>query len=387
MIDTLDILRNIKNIYASDNVVSSLVNMEKVLDDVNIYAYQNWNKGELVEGPQVTKYDTTATFMWEQNEMPDPDAGKRITNLGGQVAFKKDIKLVPRKIKTYSDYRPGTRKGKLDEIPVWLVKITIPNTVIEDFNAETRMTQTVSGSQVDEFQSPQDQVEMYNHVSPEVVIDAFQAKLGRDEDVSVIQFQSDNKDVAADLVSFVESGHDYVLDADFSAAKNKQKMYNIFVELERCESLPNNIMELVRDMENVTGILPWKFKFYKNEEFHSMNETNLNSLIPTTAEQYQFLTDDTTDEDINTLFKESKVTVRRSGKNLVMSKIYNKHKFVLEAVNVSTKNGVYRIDESSTAQTQYLNNWLGGGWHIVKVDDMFKVSKEDKNIIVKAEDL
>ncbi len=160
MIDTLDILRNIKNIYASDNVVSSLVNMEKVLDDVNIYAYQNWNKGELVEGPLVTKYDTTATFMWEQSEMPDPDAGKRITNIGGQVAFKKDIKLVPRKIKTYSDYRPGTRKGKLDEMPVWLVKITIPNTVIEDFNAETKMTQSVSGSQVDDFQSPQDQVEL-----------------------------------------------------------------------------------------------------------------------------------------------------------------------------------------------------------------------------------
>lgn len=160
MIDTLDILRNIKNIYASDNVVSSLVNMEKVLDDVNIYAYQNWNKGELVEGPVVTKYDTTATFMWEQNEMPDPDAGKRITNIGGQVAYKKDIKLVPRKIKTYSDYRPGTRKGKLDEMPVWLVKITIPNTVIEDFNAETKMTQSVSGSQVDNFQSPQDQVEL-----------------------------------------------------------------------------------------------------------------------------------------------------------------------------------------------------------------------------------
>ena len=149
MIDTLDILRNIKNIYASDNVVSSLVNMEKVLDDVNIYAYQNWNKGELVEGPQVTKYDTTATFMWEQSEMPGPDAGKRITNIGGQITFK-----------TYSDYRPGTRKGKLDEMPVWLVKITIPNTVIEDFNAETKMTQSVSGSQVDDFQSPQDQVEL-----------------------------------------------------------------------------------------------------------------------------------------------------------------------------------------------------------------------------------
>ncbi len=160
MIDTLDILRNIKNIYASDNVISSLVNLEKVLDDVNIYAYQNWSKGELVEGPVVTKYDTTATFMWDMKEMPDPDAGKRITNVGGQIAYKKDIKLIPRKIKNYSDYRPGTRKGKLDEMPVWLVKITIPNTVIEDFNAETKMTQTVSGSQVDDFQSPQDQVEL-----------------------------------------------------------------------------------------------------------------------------------------------------------------------------------------------------------------------------------
>ncbi len=160
MIDTLDLLRNIKKIYASDNVISSLVNMEKVLDDVNIYAYKNWNKGELVEGPVVTKYDTTATFMWDMKEMPDPDAGKRITNVGGKVSYKKDIKLIPRKIKSYSDYRPGTRKGKLDEMPVWLVKITIPNTVIEDFNAETKTTQTVSGSQVDNFQSPQDQVEL-----------------------------------------------------------------------------------------------------------------------------------------------------------------------------------------------------------------------------------
>jgi hypothetical protein len=96
--------------------------------------------------------------MWEQNEMPDPVAGQRLINVGGQVAYRKDIKLVPRKIKNYSDYRPGTKKGKLDEIPVWLVKISVPNTVIEDFNVDTKTTQTVSGSQVD--QSPQDQVEL-----------------------------------------------------------------------------------------------------------------------------------------------------------------------------------------------------------------------------------
>ena len=158
MIDTLDVLRNIKKIYASDYVIGALINMEKVFDDVNVYAYKNWGKGELIEGPIRNKYDTTATFLWDINEMPDPEGGMRLTNLGANVEYRKDVKLVPRKIKSYDDYRPGTRKAKLDEIPVWLVKVTIPKTVIEDFNNETKNTKTVSGMAVD--QSPQDASEL-----------------------------------------------------------------------------------------------------------------------------------------------------------------------------------------------------------------------------------
>jgi len=158
MIDTLEIIRNIKKIYASDAIVETIVNMEKVLDDVNVYAYKNWSLGEIVDGPHTTKYDTTATFMWNQNQMPDPEAGKRIINVGGQVEYKRDVKLTPRKIESYSDYRPGTKKAKLDEIPIWLVKITLPNQIIEDFNAETKITKTITGLVVD--QSPQDAAEL-----------------------------------------------------------------------------------------------------------------------------------------------------------------------------------------------------------------------------------
>lgn len=158
MIDTLDVIRNIKKIYASDNVVNTLVGMEKVMDDVNLYAYQNWSLGEVVDGPHQTKYATEATFMWDKNKMPDPEGALRLTNLGAKVEFKQDIKLTPRKIRSYDDYRPGTKKAKLDEHPVWLVKISIPKTVIEDFNNETKNQKTVSGLQVD--QSPQDAVEL-----------------------------------------------------------------------------------------------------------------------------------------------------------------------------------------------------------------------------------
>jgi|TARA_B110000977_G_scaffold196542_1_gene277095 hypothetical protein len=232
-------------------------------------------------------------------------------------------------------------------------------------------------------------LEMANHVSNEVVVDAFQAKLGRDEDVSVIQFQSDNKDVASDLVQFIESGHDYVLDADYSPAKNTQKRYNVFVELERNDELPSNIIKLVRDAEQVTGLLPWKFRFHKNESFYHLDEQNLQNIVPTSPEQYKFLTDDKIDDDINTVFNESKATVIRNGKRLTLKTLYNKHEFIIEGINVPSKdvNGVYRIDESSTSQSQYLNNWLGHVYKIVKVDDMFKISKEDKNIILKSEEL
>jgi len=81
--------------------------------------------------------------------------------------------------------------------------------------------------------------------------------------------------------------------------------------------------------------------------------------------------------------------VIRNGKRLTLKTLYNKHEFIIEGINVPSKdvNGVYRIDESSTSQSQYLNNWLGHVYKIVKVDDMFKISKEDKNIILKSEEL
>ena len=232
-------------------------------------------------------------------------------------------------------------------------------------------------------------LEMTNHVSPLIKIDTFKAKLGRDEDVSVIQLQTDNKEVAKDLVSFIESGHKEVLDADFSPAKNEQKKYNVFIELERNENLPRQIMELVRDIEKITGMMPWNFTFYKNDKEYKLSEENLNNQIPTTEQQYLFLTDDTIDETINDLFAESNLKVVRHGKKLILDKTIINHNFIIESMNTSSSDikGVYKIDQNSTSQADYLNSWLGGTWHVVKINDLFKIAKGNSNIIVKAEDL
>ena len=228
--------------------------------------------------------------------------------------------------------------------------------------------------------------EMNGHIKCDLSIDSHQAKLGNDKDVSVIKLESNNKDVAHDLVQYIESGHKFVLDADFSPSKNTNGSYDIFVEVQRNEDLPKNIMSLVRDIEHITGIQSWKFKFHKNDSFHKMNEENLNNIIPTSPEEYDFLTDDKIDEVIEDFLQESKVNATRLGKKLTLNKIFNNHQFEIKSVNSNITKGVYKIDESSETQSKYLNSWIGGGYQVVKIDDYFKISKDNKTLTLKAKD-
>ena len=70
--------------------------------------------------------------MWPETEMPDPKGGKRLTDYGCKVIFKKEHILIPRKIKHPEDYRPGTKKGKIDAHPVWVVEVTMPKKLMQD---------------------------------------------------------------------------------------------------------------------------------------------------------------------------------------------------------------------------------------------------------------
>ena len=230
-------------------------------------------------------------------------------------------------------------------------------------------------------------LEMQSHVSEVITIDNFQAKLGKDEDVSVIKLQTDNKSVAEDLVHFIETGSKFVLDADNSPAKNEDNRYDVFVEIERNIDLPKNIMELVRDIEQVTGMLPWKFSFYKNQKQFKLSEQNLTTIIPTSASQYTFLTDDKVEEDIAKFFESAPIIHKRiNGKNIILKKAYTKHEMIVEAFDHDVQ-GTYKIDRESSEQSSYLNHWLGGGYSVVKVDDLFKITKGSKSIVAKIKEL
>lgn len=134
MRDTKDILKNIQNIYDSNNSLNILKDFERVLDELDVYVYENWLDGELVEGPVESRYFVSCTFMWPEKEMPNPKGGQRLLEYGCRVFFQEDEVSTVRKIKSPDDIRPGTRKGKIDTKKVWLVEIRMPKKLMFDID-------------------------------------------------------------------------------------------------------------------------------------------------------------------------------------------------------------------------------------------------------------
>jgi len=132
MADVKDIIANIEQIYGSNNSLNLLEDFERVVDELDVYVYENWFDGELVEGPKETRYFVECTFMWPKNKMPNPQGGQRLLEYGCKVKFAEASMSRVRKIKKPDDIRPGTRKGKIDIDEVWMVKIQMPKRLMNN---------------------------------------------------------------------------------------------------------------------------------------------------------------------------------------------------------------------------------------------------------------
>lgn len=132
MQDVLDIIKNLESVYDSNTAFQVLKDFERVLDDLDIYVYKNWEDGEIASGPNIDRHWVTCTFMWKNDNMPDPMGGKRLLDYDCKVKYIKSSLIQPRKIRKPGDIRPGTKKGKLDRMPIWLVEIQMPKSLIGD---------------------------------------------------------------------------------------------------------------------------------------------------------------------------------------------------------------------------------------------------------------
>lgn len=132
MHDIIDLIKNLQTLTVNDSAFKILKDFERVLDELDIYVYENWLDGEIYAGPEVGRYSVTCKFIWPYKKMPNPLGGALLADYGCEVSYQKSHLLIPRKVHKPEDFRPGTKKGKIDAHPIWIVSISMPKKLMQN---------------------------------------------------------------------------------------------------------------------------------------------------------------------------------------------------------------------------------------------------------------
>ena len=143
---TQDIIyKNLDTIHNSPNVIDTLVEIDRILDRMDVYSYENWIKGEIVDGPFVERHWVELTLMYPTKMMPNPDAAMRLIKNGCKVKFGKDIVETFAKVENAEDLVTtvdGDRIPRTIKKKVWLINLRIPKALL-DVSEEVKDTDDI----------------------------------------------------------------------------------------------------------------------------------------------------------------------------------------------------------------------------------------------------
>ena len=120
MHDIIDVIKNLQTLSENNSAFKVLKDFERVIDELDVYVFKNWEDGELIAGPDVNRYDVRCKFMWTRENMPDPEGGRRLVEYGCKVVFAKGS-IQPAQV-------------FLNSHPIWTVEITMPKKLMQDVN-------------------------------------------------------------------------------------------------------------------------------------------------------------------------------------------------------------------------------------------------------------
>ena len=126
----------IQRLFDNEGLRDILLNIEEYFDNMDLYVFENWIDGEIVDGPIVSKYWVELTLKFSNDKLPDPRGTCLFLNQGTKIEFKKDIEFIPVEIpQDINDLQPNG-KPRLRKIPVILIKFTIPRKLVDPDNVE-----------------------------------------------------------------------------------------------------------------------------------------------------------------------------------------------------------------------------------------------------------
>lgn len=225
-------------------------------------------------------------------------------------------------------------------------------------------------------------------ISPIFTVDQFKSKMGEDKNIVVVAFKAKEKMPAIDLMEFIEKGYKFVLDADMSTGEERDGRYSVFVELERTNQVPQQILEMLGGISQLTNCEDWQFRYFRDENLYETNIETLSNCIPLDENIYlsrmqelkeiklkEFFNLGSTDLTIN---ENNVITFTRPFSGPIDAKLlaigsYDSLKNRLQ--------GKINLDETSQSQVFFLTKFLGN-YNIEKIADKFLIRNGESAVII-----
>ena len=121
--------------------------------------------------------------------------------------------------------------------------------------------------------------------------------MGKDSDIVTVAFTVKGEEVGKDLVSWIELGYDFVLDADVSKGEISDGKYLVFVEMRRRHKVPERIIEILEDLKTLTGLDVKDWTIEIDDEEYDADENIIRQKVPLSRKDYRV--DDEREDDLN----------------------------------------------------------------------------------------
>ena len=132
-----------------------------------------------------------------------------------------------------------------------------------------------------------DYMDMEHQIEPTVSVDEYAAKMGKDSDIVTLAFIVNSEAAGNDLVDWFERGYDWILDSSLSEGELSPGKYLVFVEMKRRTKVPERIVELLEDLETLTGMNLSEWSVTIDGEDYDADAEVLKELITISPQEYR----------------------------------------------------------------------------------------------------
>jgi hypothetical protein len=217
-------------------------------------------------------------------------------------------------------------------------------------------------------------------------IDSFASKMGDDQNIITLSFSVKTKEAADDLVSFLEKGYDFILDADVTAGEQSDGTFKVFVELERARDAHEQISEVVDGIKKLAEKDRLKFRYYKDFRSHEATLENIQQFVPEDPDNYGIVANESNMNNFKNFFSNSFVeSIEMLDDILTVKKMYAdpvRFRFVdIGEKEVILNNITESLNFNDFAEVIFLSKYLGN-YNITKYGKKLTLENNGKTLVL-----